>query len=317
MILAKIKHGTKRWHEERAKGIGASESSALFDIEQPGYAMSAYTLRLVKRGELDPESVFVGDRDLAQMGLELEDGIAKGHARANGWKIRKSGYLIDDIEPLMRASLDYIIDEPTDADRQALGRKLSGPGLLQIKALIPFQYVRAWQGDRPPPYVRCQVQQELACSAFTWGAVGVLIGGMEPKLFRMLPHPRFHDDLRRRIADFWANCVLGEKVPPYDATESTRLALRAQYTPRNLAPGMHNREDDAELDEAAAEYDVMVAHRKETLRRYDLALNRLNGLMGASTSAYTEHWYIDRSISEKRRTVTVRRRRGIKEESPA
>lgn len=318
MLLPKIKAGTRKWHDLRAQGIGASESSCLFDLpDHPGYAMSQYTLRLVKRREIDPQSVFAGDPDLARMGLVLEPGIAKALAEMRGWKIKSAGYLVDDVEPLMRASMDYIIAEPTDDDCKALGYNATGPGCFQIKAVISHQFHRMWQGDVPPAYVRVQLQQELACSGFQWGAVGVLIGGLEHRVYHIRPSVRFGDDIRNRIAHFWKNCVEGDMVPPYDASESTRLALRRQYNPRTLLAGMHDREEDVALDEAAGDYDIACADRKATLARYDLALNRLNGLMGNSTNAYTQHWYIDRSISDKRRTVSVKRRYGNQSESAA
>jgi hypothetical protein len=309
VILPKIKVGTRAWHEQRLQGIGASEISALFPIERPGYAMSAYTLRLVKRREIAAESVFAGEPDLALMGIELEPVVAKIIAAKHGFKIQRGGYAVDADEPRMRCSVDYIIPEPNDWIRKQLGRKVDGPGVFQIKTVILPQFHRHWTPLVAPDYVRLQVRQECAVLRTEWGMIGAGIGGLE---YRAYPINGVKngggDDIREMIRRFWSKCIEGDHVPPIDASESTRLAIRAELPPRMFQPGIHDREGDEELNEAALQFDIAGENRRRAQQDYDRAYNQLTKLMGPALSAYSNDWFVDQSVSESRRTLRVKRR---------
>ena len=116
------------------------------------------------------------------------------------------------------------------------------------------------------------------------------------------------DDIREMIARFWRKCVEGDHVPPIDHTESTRLAIKAEFPPRMFAPGTHDREGDLDLDEAALAFDIAGENRKRAQQDYDQAFNQLARLMGPTYSAYTDHWFVDQSVSDSRRTLRVKRR---------
>jgi len=308
MPLVKVQMGSKKWHDLRLKGIGASEVSALFPMERPGYAMSQYTLRKVKRGEIDANSVFSGDPKFAARGLIREPSIAEIIAVEHGLKIKKGHYVIDDHEPLMRASLDYIIEEPTAEIRRQLGKKVDGPGVLQIKSVIPFQFLRHWTKTSAPDYVRIQVAQECAATGYEWGMIGCANGETEYYAYPLRAPQDNGDRLREEIAKFWRDSVLGDVEPPVDHTESTRLCLRAEYPPKIYQPGMANYEADEEADELALAFDTASVNRRQAQQDYDLARNRLVKHMDKNLHAYTRHWFIDQSVSEKQRRVNVKLR---------
>lgn len=303
MILHKIKPHTKAWHRERSRGIGASESPALYGV-QAGYALSAYTLAKVKRGEMEPPVV---DGDLARAGLILEPGIAEIHRERQGWKLAPGHYAVDDHEPRMRCSLDYVIAEPTDIDRRKIGN-VDGPGVLQIKAVIGPQWQRQWTDIHPPEHVRIQTQQEIACTGFEWGCVGALVGGMTPVLYWMRADSRFHDGLRRKIDDFWRRFVEGGETPPIDHTESTRLALRVLQPAREFSPGMNDYENDPVLNDLAQDYDSACANFTQAQADKAGAENRLIEHLGMVRLAFSSDWWIERSVSDHRRTLKVTRR---------
>lgn len=317
MFVKAIRPHTKAWHAARLLGVGASESPCLFDLEKPGYAVSRYTLRLIKRGLIDPDTVFAGDRQYADRGLLLEPAIGAMCAKERGWKLRPGGYAIDDELPQMRASLDFIIESPTAEDRKLLGRGIDGPGCLQVKTVIAPQFHRLWTEDRAPEFVRVQVQQECAAAGMSWGYIAALVGGMELKLYPVRAEAMFAQKLRTRIGRFWQDCVLGDAVPPIDHSESSRLALRQEFTASDMTPGIHDFSDDPEMDEAVTEFDLAKAVRETACNQYQLAENRLNSLMADSKSLFTENWIVKRSITPSRRAITVKRRAGAQTENEA
>jgi predicted phage-related endonuclease len=304
MILEKIKPHTKAWHEARANGVGASESPALFGIQAP-YAPSLFALAMIKRGTIPPPVV---DEPLAKLGLLKEPGIAAYHAAERGWKIRRIGYTVDDKVPQMRASLDFVIDAPTDRDRRDLGRDIDGPGVLQIKTVIHHQANRVWINGQPPAYVLCQIQQEMHCSGLKWAAVGAELGGM-PSITLHRRNEAAGDRLRAAIKHFWRDNVVKGIDPPTDDTESTKNALRELQPAREMEPDMVNRERDKDLNEAAFMLDVARADLIESQARVLGAENRLVHLMGNSLHAYSREWFIDRSVSLHQRRLRVTRRR--------
>lgn len=319
MILPKVKIGSKAWHDLRLQGIGASEVSALFPIERPGYAMSAYTLRLVKRREIAADSVFSGDPEIAAKGLFLEPAIANILANKHGLKILKGkngeflhpGYVIDDKEPLMRCSVDYIIEEPNDWVWKQMGRKVQGPGIFQIKSVIIHQFRRHWTTTMAPDYVRLQVRQEMACLGYEWGLIGAGVSDIDYIAYPLLgAKGGAGNDIRDMIRRFWTKCVEGDLIPPIDESESSRLAIRALYPASSFqddrAP--KDREGDIDLDEAALAFDTAAVNKQRAEKDYDLARNRLAELLKTDQHVFTDHFYIDQSVSESRRAIRVKRR---------
>lgn len=306
MILDKVKPHTPAWHKQRALGVGASESPCLYNV-QAGYSLSEFTLSKVKRKEMAAPIV---DSDLAMNGLIMEPAIGKIHAIRQGWKLLPGCYAVDDYEPRMRASLDFVIEEPNDIDRQRLQRKVSGPGTLQIKSIISPQWHRLWREDEVPEYVRIQVRQEMACAGHEWGCVGALVGGLEPKLYWITPADSWTDGLRRRIDRFWRECVEGTRVPRVDNSESTRLALRVLQPDREFRPGMHNHENDPFIDDLCTEYDSACANFSDAEANKRGAENRLIEALGPTAlEAMTDSWWIKRSVGPTRRTLQVTRRK--------
>ena len=312
MIVKGIKPGTPKWHAQRLLGIGASEVSALFNITHPGYAMSAWTLAKVKRGEIKAEEVFTGDRDLAEQGLAREPMIAATLAKIRGWKIRPGGYAVDDIEPRMRASLDYIIAEPTDADRKRLGKKVSGPGVLQIKSVISYQFHNLWTPDRQPEHIAIQVAQEAAVTGYEWTVTAAEIHGSEQTLeirdYMLATDRQMGDRLRRNIAGFWERCIDGDEVPPIDGSESSRLALRKLWKPSDMIRGFMDCTRDIKLDEAITQWDSAMARLKSAKEQASLEENRLLEILGTRCDVFTERWAFRRSVTESRRSMKAKAR---------
>ena len=273
----------------RRTKVGGSEVAALFQC-QPAYAPSIFRLFHIKRGRVE-EDVEVDERAL--IGIEIESGIARAIAHKRRWKITPGPYAIDDIEPGMGASLDFLIDYATPEDQQELHTPLSGPGCLQIKNVDFLVWRDNWLNDEPPRHILLQHQQEMAASGCQWGAVGALVGGSTLVVKLYLPRPRIADEIRRRIGAFWAD-VEHDREPTVDGSEQTYRALRELQAPERRDLDMS---DDLEADEDALLLDTNRAAARAATEAASLARNRLLAKVRDVDLAFTRHHRIKISKS--------------------
>lgn len=271
------------WHARRATVVGASEVAALFEC-QPDYAMSLYALWHVKTGRVPPPPV-AGER--VAWGIRLEQVIAEGAAEQEGWTIAKGGWIADRIQPGMGATLDYLIEDGDAA----------GPGVLEIKNVDWLVHRRTWTDGEPPPHILLQLQQQLACSGRTWGAVVGLVGGNELRVYRYDARPKTIAAIRAKIAAFWQS-IAENKPPPVDGSASATHVLR------ELFPDAIDDEVDMtghnELPEACAAFECARRARSEANDAYDEARNRLQAIIGGHKRAVTTGWRVTQSITPEK-----------------
>ena len=171
MIEVPFVQDSPEWHALRLAHVGASEVAALFQC-QPDYALDAWSLWQVKAGRA-PYPALNSPR--ARWGLKLEEVIAEACAEEQGWEIRKGGYAKDPTCPRLGASLDSVILSDPDED---------GPGLLECKNVDWLQHRRKWENGEPPLHILLQLQHQIAASGYMWGAIGALVGGNQPLVYR-------------------------------------------------------------------------------------------------------------------------------------
>lgn len=215
------------WLAARQKNIGGSEIACLFNC-QADYQQSHYALWQIKSGRI-PSVDTAGERPA--WGLRLEAAIAEGAAAKHGWAIEKGGYVPHPTVPGMACTLDFVI-------AKAEGHLTTGA--LEIKNVDWLQHKRQWQ-DEPPLHIELQLQHQLACTGYEWGAVVCLVGGnqlAEPYYFER--RPKIINEIEKRITVFWAS-VAASKEPPTDGAGTTAAAIAALF-PEHV-PGK-----DVELD---------------------------------------------------------------------
>lgn len=177
---------------------------------------------MVKAGRAPPPEV---DNARVRWGLRLEPFIAEAAAEENGWIISKGGYVSDATTPGLGCTLDYIVQEPAQAEIE-LG--FSGLGALELKASDWLVHRRAWTDDEPPMHVLLQLQHQLAATGYSWGAVACLIGGNDLRTYRYAARPKLIAEIRARVTAFWQSIRDG-KEPPVDGSDGARAVLRAIY----------------------------------------------------------------------------------------
>lgn len=263
------------WHAIRQKNIGGSEIAALFR-RQADYQMSEFTLHMVKSGRIPPPPVEDGPGSRIWFGTKLEAVIGAMAAELYGWKIRKGGYCTDDIVAGMACSLDYVITEPGPREIE-LG--FEGPGVLQLKNIDMIQHKRSWTPaaidalPEPPEHIVWQLQHEIACTGYTWGAIVGMVGGNQLPAYRYPARPVVIDAIRERVARFWTR-VRDGILPLVDGSDSTADALDVLFPP---LPGDEavDLTADNELPQICAGLIVATADRKQATDNENELKNRL------------------------------------------
>ncbi|WP_424140856.1 YqaJ viral recombinase family protein [Roseomonas chloroacetimidivorans] len=265
MPLFPIPDDKDAWHAIRAQHIGASEVATLFSV-QPEYMPGLFALWQVKAGRIPPENV---DNARTRAGLALEEAIALLAAEREGWKVQPGQYAK---RGGLGATLDRIIAEPGPNDTDC-----SGPGVLELKNADWLIHKREW-GTEPPRHILLQLQAQMLASGFTWGAVAVLVGGNDVRIYRYRPRPRIQAAIAQRVDAFWASVKAG-RVPNADGSDGTWRALQV------LEPEIVDEEADltAAAEEAAACAAALAAARqakRDAEKREGEARNRLAQLLG-------------------------------------
>jgi predicted phage-related endonuclease len=278
--------GSAEWHAIRQVHVGSSEVACLFGVQAP-YQLSEYALFHVKRGATPPK--VEGER--IDWGVRLEEIIAQAAAERQGWKIQKGGYVEDMHCRGLGASLDHVILEPNDEDR-ALG--CVGPGALEVKNVDWLIHRASWVDDEPPIHIAMQLQSQLACTGFQWGAVGALVGGNQIAIYRFFARPALIAEIRRRTDAFWER-VRRNDPPPVDGSDGASDVLRELYP--EVIDDAVCMDGNNEWPEAVAEMIAASAEKKEATRRFETARNRVAALIEHHKRAYGAGYVVTVSVT--------------------
>lgn len=207
------------WLKARQSRVGASEVAALFDC-QADYQLSRFALWQVKSGRIP--SPDAGNERTA-WGIMLEEAIAAGAAERNRWTIERGGYVEHPTVRGMGCSLDFVVIGGSNPSMK------EGPGALEIKNVDWMIHKRQWENDEPPIHISLQLQHQLACTGYEWGAIVALVGGnklTEPYYFER--RPRIIAEIEKRVAEFWRSIEEGREPPP-DGSDTTAAAIAALF----------------------------------------------------------------------------------------
>jgi len=274
-------HDSPEWHALRARHIGGSEVAALFDA-QPAYALSKFALWQVKKGNAKPPPV---GNERVTWGLLLEEAIAKGVSMKCSWAVRKGGYVADPTTVGLGCTLDYEIETDPDED---------GRGALELKNVDWMIHKRQW-GDEPPLHILLQHQHQLAATGYSWGAVGALVGGNDLHIYRYRARPKLIDEIRRRVADFWASIDRNEPPDP-DGSDGAMNVLRQLY-PETVDDGPIDMTSDNELPGLCA--TVLTLSKDRIAREKDEknAKAKIMAKLGAHRRAICEGFAINLQVT--------------------
>lgn len=283
MSMISIVHDSDAWHALRARHVGGSEISALFDLapeDTPGYARSRYAMWHIKAGNAPPPPV---DIKRTGWGLRLEAIIAEAAAEENKWSVQKGGYVSDRECEGLGCTLDFTIEyDPAE----------KGPGCLEIKNVDWLIHKRSWESE-PPPHILLQLQHQLAATGYSWGAICCLIGGNDLRTYRYKARPLVIAEIRRKVREFWKSIDEG-KEPPVDGSESASHVLKSLFPV--VAPDDIDMRANNEWAERAHAFYMAAESRKAADDIYDLEKNRVTQLLDGHKRGWGNGWQVNTVI---------------------
>jgi len=271
------------WHALRLRNIGGSEVAALYGV-QPAYALSLYALWHVKAGNAPQPPV---DNERVRWGNRLEAPIAHGLAEDQGWTITKGGYVTDPTTPGMACTLDFVVHDPAQPD----------PGALEIKNVDWLVHKRTWADGEPPLPILLQLQHQLACTGYTWGAVGGLVGGNDAHLYRYEARPALIAGIRQRVTAFWQSIAEGREPPP-DGSDAAAAVLRALYP--DVLDEVSDLTTDNALPDICARLLAAAEARKVAEKAEAEAKNQLAAKLGGHNRALVQGYRVSVAVTPEK-----------------
>lgn len=190
------------WLELRREGVGGSDIGAIAGFSRYNTPFSVY---LDKIGDLPAERSAKLER-CARVGSKIEAFIAELFAEENGLAIERVGTLARTDAPWMRVNLDRKVTGCPD-----------GPCFVEVKNRS--QYLAGdWAGDVPDD-TECQVHWGMAITGWSHGHVAALIGGNDPRYYRIDRDEQIIAGLTAIAEEFWDRVVRRDPPPvgPSDA----------------------------------------------------------------------------------------------------
>lgn len=197
----------EQWLSERLRGIGASESAALFGASHWDSPYSIWARKTGKSGEKKQNTRM-------RLGQILEDSIAALYGEMIGVPLidyGRTALLRSTKWPLLQATLDRAVAKLDGED---------GPGVVEIKHTSQ----PGWAAS-PPTQYEIQVQHQLAVTGWQWGRLVIENDG-EITEHRIARNEKFIDLLVRDVQSFWTDHVEKLHPPAVDGSKPTEAALR-------------------------------------------------------------------------------------------
>jgi putative phage-type endonuclease len=253
-----IPESEEQWHKLRAQDVTSTESPALFGLSP--YMTKFELWHRKKSGEV----YSIKDNERMFWGRRLEQAIAEGIAEQQGWSCepRKQYERLDGVR--MGASFDYA------AWKAAPNNEPNGEtGMLEIKNVDYLAFRDNWtvgeDGEiEAPPHIEIQLQHQLHVSGYTWGAIGVLVGGNKPHVLIREYDPKVGKGIENKIREFWLSIEAGREPEPFYPDDSKFVQSLYGYA----EPGkILDARDDDEI--ATLCHDYAEASKREKLAKED------------------------------------------------
>lgn len=256
--------------EFRAKHVGSSEVSALFDCCP---YLTKFELWHRKTGTIaTPAFNEVGadgtpDDERIYWGVKLEAAILEAAQERYGYT---------DIEPHPELSNGKGLGAHPDALAYCPHRK--SRGYVEIKTADWL--VRKEWGDEPPAHYLMQSQSGQGLAGVTWGDVLVLVGGNKLERFSYEFRPKIYAEIERRVEAFWQSVEANDPpAPDYARDLPTITDLYREGT-----DAVADLTGDNLAHEAAAAFLFARQSRLEAEKREDAAKAELLDKVGTAST---------------------------------
>lgn len=259
------------WLAARQKGIGASESAALFGVQPESWG-GAFELWARKSGiwaEEDQQTfaMWFGTavEPVIRAAWEMETGEKLFQLSADG----QFATVVNPEFPWLFCTPDALLDKAED-----------GLHVVQLKA-ISGASSREWR-NAPPIYYQIQVQHEMMVCGATSGELAVLFGdnhGWRFERFEFRPAAAFQQKLKDVSRRFWEMVETGA-APEADGSDGTKSILSQMKLSEGAMVHLSPEWEAIDAERTAA-FDAHKANEK----RFQEINNRLRQVMGEAELA--------------------------------
>ena len=285
-----VAHNISRaeWLQERKKGIGGSDASAILGFNP---WKSAFELYIDKTSEHVEEI----DNEAIHWGNVLEDVVAEEFTRRTGKKVRRRN------QTFRHKEHDFMI---ANIDRDVVGER----ALLECKTTNAFN-LNAWDGEQVPPAYICQLQHYMSVLDYEKAYIAVLIGGQKFVWKEVERDDEFIEMMIEAEKQFWEEHVLKEIPPEIDGSPSAAELLNKMY-PEDNGEIIMLKSDEAEmLIEAIESIKSEVKEKQALQKEYE---NKLKLMIGEATTGVTPRFEVNLKKVEQNRLDSKR----LKKELP-
>lgn len=253
------------WLSLRMQDITSTEIAALFGLSP---YMTEFELWHRKKEKLD---VVFEENERMKWGTRLQDAIAEGIAKDEGFSVRRMIEYIRIPSLRMGASFDFeIFGEPLKPETD---------GLLEIKNVDGLVFKDGWETEEgkeeAPAHIELQVQYQLAVSGKAYAKIGALVGGNRVLLIHRKPETRIIEAIKARVKEFWRTIEANEPPKPDFTRDLETIARLAGYA----EPGKVV-EATPRINELAASYKEAGALEKAAKEKKDAAKAEMLTLIG-------------------------------------
>ena len=285
-----VAHNISRaeWLQERKKGIGGSDASAILGFNP---WKSAFELYIDKTSEHVEEI----DNEAIHWGNVLEDVVAEEFTRRTGKKVRRRN------QTFRHKEHEFMI---ANIDRDVVGER----ALLECKTTNAFN-LDAWDGEQIPPAYICQLQHYMSVLDYEKAYIAVLIGGQKFIWKEVERDDEFIEMMIEYEKNFWENHVLKGGPPEIDGSKSASELLAKMYPEDDGSTIMLPSDETEMLIEAIESIKAEVKEKQALQKEYE---NKLKLLIGEAQMGVTPKYEVRHKTYERNSLDTKR----LKKELP-
>jgi len=256
------------WLQERKKGLGGSDASAILGFNP---WKSPFELYIEKTSDTVQEI----DNEAIHWGNVLEDVVAEEFTRRTGKKVRRRNQIFKHKEH------DFMI---ANIDRDVVGER----ALLECKTTNAFN-ADQWEGEQIPPAYMCQLQHYMAVLDYEKAYIAVLIGGQKYVWKEIARDDEFIELMIQHEKDFWNNHVLAGVAPEIDGSKSASELLNQMYPEDNGETVMFESDEAETLIEAIESIKAEVKEKQTLQKEYE---NKLKLMIGEAKMGVTPRYEV-------------------------
>lgn len=266
----KISHD--EWLEERRKGVGGSDASAIIGLNAWS---SPYSVWADKLGLL-PEKE---DNESMRLGRDLEDYVAKRFTEATGKRVRRENNIIRNPDmPYAHANVD----------RMVIGEDAG----LECKTTKSLNVKKFKNGDFPVNYY-CQCVHYMMVTGCKRWYLAVLVLGEGFYHYVIERDEAEIEALKKSEEEFWSN-VQSKTPPPADGDKATSDAISAVYVESN-----DETVNLVAYERDLTEYLAVSAQITALEERKRAAANRVKSFMNDAGKGESDRYRVSWATAEK------------------